>query len=49
VIAAGFGYTAPAAAGAGMAAVGLVVLTVSVLLQHRTSPRGLPAVAGAVA
>jgi DHA1 family inner membrane transport protein len=34
VIAAGFGYTAPAAAGAGLAAVGLVVLTISVLLQR---------------
>jgi DHA1 family inner membrane transport protein len=39
VIAAGFGYTAPAAAGAAMAALGLVVLTASVLLQHRTSQR----------
>jgi MFS transporter, DHA1 family, inner membrane transport protein len=34
VIAAGFGYTAPAAAGAALAVVGLVVLTVSVLLQR---------------
>ena len=34
VIAAGFGYTAPAAAGAVLAVVGLVVLTVSVLLQR---------------
>ena len=34
VIAAGYGYTAPAAAGAVLAAAGLVVLTVSVLLQH---------------
>lgn len=36
VIAAGYGYTAPAAAGAALAAAGLVVLTVSVLLQRRT-------------
>lgn len=35
VIAAGFGYTAPAAAGAVLAAAGLLVLTVSVLLQRR--------------
>jgi DHA1 family inner membrane transport protein len=35
VIAAGFGYTAPAAAGAMLALAGLVVLTVSVALQHR--------------
>jgi len=35
VIAAGFGYTAPAAAGAVLAVAGLVVLTVSVLLQRR--------------
>jgi DHA1 family inner membrane transport protein len=34
VIAAGFGYTAPAAAGAALAVVGLAVLTVSVLLQR---------------
>lgn len=34
VIAAGFGYTAPAAAGAALAAAGLVVLTVSVALQR---------------
>ena len=38
VIAAGFGYTAPAAAGAGLAVAGLVILTVSVLLQRR-APR----------
>jgi DHA1 family inner membrane transport protein len=37
VIAAGFGYAAPAAAGAVLAAVGLVVLTVSVLLQRRSA------------
>jgi DHA1 family inner membrane transport protein len=37
VIAAGFGYTAPAATGAILAAVALVVLTLSALLQHRTS------------
>jgi DHA1 family inner membrane transport protein len=37
VIAAGFGYSAPAAAGAVLAAVGLVVLTVSVLLQRRSA------------
>jgi DHA1 family inner membrane transport protein len=35
VIAAGYGYTAPAAAGAGLALAGLVVLTASVLLQRR--------------
>ena len=34
MIAAGYGYTAPAAAGAVLAAAGLVVLTVSVLLQR---------------
>ena len=38
VIAAGLGYTAPAAAGAVLALAGLMVLTVSVLLQRRTSP-----------
>ncbi|TFV61135.1 MFS transporter [Mycobacterium sp. PS03-16] len=36
VIAAGHGYTAPAAAGAALAAAGLVVLTVSVALGRRT-------------
>jgi MFS transporter, DHA1 family, inner membrane transport protein len=36
VIAAGFGYTAPAAAGALLAATGLVVLTISVALQRRS-------------
>jgi DHA1 family inner membrane transport protein len=36
VIAAGFGYTAPAAAGALLAVAGLAVLTVSVMLQRRT-------------
>jgi MFS transporter, DHA1 family, inner membrane transport protein len=35
VIAAGFGYTAPAAAGALLAIAGLVVLTMSVLVQRR--------------
>ncbi|WP_372440980.1 MFS transporter [Mycolicibacterium mengxianglii] len=35
VIAAGLGYTAPAAAGAVMAASGLVVLTIAVLLQRK--------------
>jgi DHA1 family inner membrane transport protein len=35
VIAAGFGYSAPAAAGALLALVGLAVLTVSVALQRR--------------
>jgi DHA1 family inner membrane transport protein len=35
VIAAGFGYTAPAAAGAVLAAAGIAVLTVSVALQRR--------------
>jgi DHA1 family inner membrane transport protein len=44
VIAAGFGYTAPAAAGAALAAVGLVVLTVAVLLQRFSAAReGVPA------
>jgi MFS transporter, DHA1 family, inner membrane transport protein len=37
VIAAGYGYTAPAAAGAVLAAAGLVVLTSSVLLQRRSA------------
>lgn len=37
VIAAGYGYTAPAAAGAALAVIGLVVLTVSVALQRRSS------------
>ncbi|MGW0159412.1 MFS transporter [Mycobacterium sp. NPDC003323] len=36
VIAAGYGYTAPAAAGAGLAVGGLAVLTVSVLLSRAT-------------
>jgi DHA1 family inner membrane transport protein len=36
VIAAGYGYTAPAAAGAVLAVGGLAVLTVSVLLQRRS-------------
>jgi DHA1 family inner membrane transport protein len=36
VIAAGLGYTAPAAAGALLALAGLAVLTVSVVLQRRT-------------
>jgi MFS transporter, DHA1 family, inner membrane transport protein len=36
VIAAGYGYTAPAAAGAALAVIGLVVLTVSVALQRRS-------------
>lgn len=40
VIAAGYGYTAPAAAGAVLAVGGLLVLTVSVLLGRRS---GLPA------
>jgi DHA1 family inner membrane transport protein len=35
VIAAGYGYTAPAAAGALLAAAGITVLTISVLLQRR--------------
>jgi DHA1 family inner membrane transport protein len=35
VIAAGYGYTAPAAAGALLAAAGIAVLTVSVALQRR--------------
>ncbi|BBY60017.1 MFS transporter [Mycolicibacterium sarraceniae] len=37
VIAAGYGYTAPAAAGAALAVSGLVVLTISVALQRRSS------------
>jgi DHA1 family inner membrane transport protein len=37
VIAAGYGYTAPAAAGAVLTVAGLVVLTISVLLQRRTA------------
>jgi MFS transporter, DHA1 family, inner membrane transport protein len=36
VIAAGYGYTAPAAAGALLAVAGIVVLTLSVLLQRRS-------------
>jgi MFS transporter, DHA1 family, inner membrane transport protein len=35
VIAAGFGYTAPAVVGAGLAAAGLVVLGISVLVERR--------------
>jgi DHA1 family inner membrane transport protein len=38
VIAAGYGYTAPAAAGGVLAAAGILVLTVSLLLQRRTGP-----------
>ena len=38
VIAAGYGYTAPAASGAVLAVAGLVVLTLSVLLQRRSRP-----------
>jgi MFS transporter, DHA1 family, inner membrane transport protein len=38
VIAAGYGYTAPAAAGAVLAVAGLLVLTFSVLLQRRARP-----------
>jgi MFS transporter, DHA1 family, inner membrane transport protein len=41
VIAAGYGYTARAAAGAALAAGGLVILTISVLSQHREAVRGL--------
>ncbi|MGY4710029.1 MFS transporter [Mycolicibacterium sp. CBM1] len=37
VIAAGYGYTAPAAAGAGLAVIGLAVLTASVALQRHTA------------
>ncbi|MCX2930504.1 MFS transporter [Mycobacterium sp. CVI_P3] len=37
VIAVGYGYTAPAAAGAALAVIGLVVLTVSVALQRRSA------------
>ncbi|TXH22110.1 MAG: MFS transporter [Mycobacterium sp.] len=39
VIVAGYGYTAPAAAGALLAVGGLLVFTVSVLLQRRTATR----------
>ena len=39
VIAAGFGYTAPAAAGAAMAVAGLAILTISVLLQRKEVDR----------
>jgi DHA1 family inner membrane transport protein len=39
VIAAGFGYTAPAAAGAAMAVAGLAILTLSVLLQRKEVDR----------
>ena len=37
VIAAGFGYTAPAAAGAALAVGGLLVFTASVALQRRST------------
>ena len=40
VIAAGFGYTAPAAAGALLAGAGLLVLTASALLQRRSRAAG---------
>jgi DHA1 family inner membrane transport protein len=36
VISAGLGYTAPAAAGAALTVAGLVVLTISVVLQRWT-------------
>jgi DHA1 family inner membrane transport protein len=39
VIAAGYGYTAPAAAGAALAVAGLVVLTISVVLERFTDRR----------
>ena len=35
VIAAGLGYTAPAAAGAALAALGLIILTISVVLHRK--------------
>lgn len=38
VIAAGFGYTAPAAVGAGLAVAGLAILAVSAALQRRAAP-----------
>ncbi len=41
VIAAGYGYTAPAVVGAGLSLAGLLVLLVSALLQRRTTARGL--------
>ncbi|WNG87623.1 MFS transporter [Mycobacterium sp. ITM-2016-00317] len=43
VIAAGLGYTAPAAAGAALTVAGLIVLTVSVLLERWTGRAGVPA------
>ena len=39
VIAAGFGYTAPAAAGAALALAGIAILTVSVVLQRHSDNR----------
>jgi DHA1 family inner membrane transport protein len=48
VIAAGFGYTAPAAAGAALAAVGIIVLTISVLLQRLSARRLQMATEGAI-
>ena len=49
VIAAGFGYTAPAAAGAALAVTGIVVLTISVLLQRLSVRRSQVATEGAMA
>ncbi|CAN5756178.1 MFS transporter [soil metagenome] len=49
VIAAGFGYSAPAAAGAALAAVGIIILTFSVLLQRLSTRRLQVATGGAVA
>jgi DHA1 family inner membrane transport protein len=49
VIAAGFGYTAPAAAGAALAAIGIIVLTFSVLLQRISARRLQVATEGSVA
>src|SRR5699024_6833494 len=40
VIAAGFGYTAPAAVGAALAVAGLAILAVSAGLQRREAPAG---------
>jgi MFS transporter, DHA1 family, inner membrane transport protein len=39
VIAAGFGYTAPAVVGAGLAIAGIAVLATSVAMQRRTDAR----------
>lgn len=48
VIGAGFGYTAPAAAGAALAVIGIVVLTLSVLLQRVSARRRQVTTEGAI-